>query len=150
MCYALAVHCYGDLINGNGMLRGMEQTLIDLLLDEPAGLLLADRRFAIQAEIAQRTLEAADTLQPECTDMSPRYLVDTFGGRLSFHGCISTAGKVASGTPEETRQEVRDTLDIMIPTNSYMLCSTHELQDNSPTENVVAMYEAAMTHGFYK
>lgn len=72
----------------------------------------------------------------------------------SFHGKssqgISTAGKVASGTPEETRQEVRDTLDIMIPTNSYMLCSTHELQDNSPTENVVAMYEAAMTHGFYK
>ena len=219
--YALTVHCYGDLINGNGMLRGMEQTLIDLLLDEPAGLLLADRRFEIQAEIARRTLEAAkgridvfwlgedlgtqdrpmismaifkkhfrhrfqklvdvakayncrtlihtcgssswayeefiemgveavDTLQPECKNMSPRYLVDTFGGRLSFHGCISTAGKVTSGTPEEVKQDVKDTLDIMMPTNSYMLCPTHELQDNSPTENVVAMYEAAMEYGFYK
>ena len=33
----------GDVINSNGMLRGMEQTLIDLVTDDPAGLLLADR-----------------------------------------------------------------------------------------------------------
>jgi len=57
--YAICLQCYGDLINGNGMLRGMEQTLIDLITDEPAGLLLADRRFEIQTEIAYRTLEAA-------------------------------------------------------------------------------------------
>ena len=37
-----------DLINGNGMLRGMEQTLVDLITDDPAGLLLAERRFSIQ------------------------------------------------------------------------------------------------------
>ena len=57
--YAVCLHCFGDLINGNGMLRGMEQTLIDLITDDPAGLLLADRRFAVQTEVAQRTLEAA-------------------------------------------------------------------------------------------
>ncbi len=219
--FALTVHCYGDLINGNGMLRGMEQTLIDLLTDEPAGLLLADRRFAVQQEIARRTLEAAkgrvdilwlgedlgtqdrpmismdlfrrhirprfeglvalaraygchpmihtcgssswayedfidmgieavDTLQPECKNMSPRYLADTFGGRLSFHGCISTAGAVTSGTTDDVRREVRDTLDIMLPTCSYMLSPTHELQDNSPTENVLAMYDEAMKYGFYR
>ncbi len=33
---------------------------MDLLTDEPAGLLLADRRFAIQEEIASRTLSAAE------------------------------------------------------------------------------------------
>ncbi len=58
--YAVCLHCFGDLINGNGMLRGMEQTLVDLITDDPAGLLLADRRFAIQMEIARRTLEAAE------------------------------------------------------------------------------------------
>jgi hypothetical protein len=42
------------------MLRGMEQTLVDLVTDEPAGLLLADRRFAIQLEVARRTFEAAE------------------------------------------------------------------------------------------
>ncbi|MFA6294450.1 MAG: hypothetical protein WC637_21850, partial [Victivallales bacterium] len=50
----------GDIINMNGMLRGVEQTLIDLLTNEPAGTLLARRRVDIQFEIIRRTLEAAD------------------------------------------------------------------------------------------
>lgn len=36
-----------DIINGNGMLRTMEQTLVDLATDDPAGLLLARRRAEI-------------------------------------------------------------------------------------------------------
>ena len=50
---------FGDIINGNGMLRGMEQTLVDLVTDDPAGLLLADRRMEIQMELTRRILEAA-------------------------------------------------------------------------------------------
>jgi len=216
--YAVTLCCYGDLINGNGMLRGMEQTLVDLITDDPAGLLLADRRFTIQAEVARRTLEAAqggidilwlgedlgtqqapiismdlfkkhirpryqklvdlgkhfgtqvmihtcgssswayedfiemginavDTLQPEAKDMSPEYLKETFGGRLAFHGCISTAGPVATGTVEETIEYCRSTLDIMMPGGGYCFAPTHSLQDNSPTKNVVAMYETAKEHG---
>ena len=218
--YAVTLQCFGDLINGNGMLRGMEQTLVDLITDDPAGMLLADRRFSIQIEIAKRTLEAArggidilwlgedlgtqqapiismeifkkhirpryqklvdlgkafgtkvmihtcgssswayedfiqmgidavDTLQPEARDMSPEYLKKTFGGRLAFHGCISTAGPVATGTVEETIKYCRNTLDIMMPCGGYCFAPTHSLQDNSPTENVVAMYETAREYGRY-
>ena len=218
--YAVYLQCYGDLINGNGMLRGMEQTLVDLITDEPAGLLLADRRFGIQMEVARRTLEAArggidilwlgedlgtqdrpmismeifqkhfrpryqklvdlgkafglqvmihtcgssswayedfidmgmdavDTLQPEARDMSPAYLKKTFGGRLAFHGCISTAGPVAFGTPQEVVASCRETLDIMMPGGGYCFAPTHALQDNSPTENIVAMYETARSYGTY-
>jgi len=31
----------------------------------------------------------------------------------------------------------------------YALAPTHQLQDNSPTENVVAMYDAAKKYGAY-
>jgi len=218
---ALFVSCYGDLINGNGMLRGMEQALIDLVTDDPVGLMLADRRFEIQTGIAERILEAAksridfmwlgedlgsqdkpmismavfrrhirprlqrlvnlgkaygiklmihtcgysswayedfiemgidavDTLQPECKDMSPKFLVKKFGSRLSFHGCISTAGMLATGKPDDVRVSVRDTLEIMKPTCSYMLAPTHEIQDNTPTDNVLAMYQAARELGCYE
>jgi len=211
---------FGDIINANGMLRTMEQTLVDLITDDPAGLLLARRRTEINVEIARRTLEAArggidfmwlgedlgtqiapimslelfrrhirplhqqfvdlaraydlpvmihtcgssswayedfiemgitgvDTLQPEAANMSPRYLKDTFGGRLFFHGCISTAGPVAYGTVQDAIDDVRRTLEIMMPGGGYCFAPTHALQDNSPTENVVAMYEAAHTFGRY-
>ena len=211
---------YGDIINGNSMLRNMEQTLIDLITDEPAGLLLADRRMKIQLEVTERILDAAkgavdfiwlgedlgtqvaplisidtfrkhirpryqwfcdlakaydvfvmihtcgcsswayedfiemgvkvvDTLQPEAADMAPAYLKERFGGRLAFHGCISTAGPVAYGTAAEVTQYCRDTLEIMMPGGGYCFAPTHCLQDNSPTENVVAMYDAAKEHGAY-
>ena len=211
---------FGDIINGNGMLRGMEQTLIDLLTDDPAGLLLADRRLATTLETTRRILEAAggrvdfiwlgedlgtqigplmsmevfrrhirpryqkfcdlarsydafvmihtcgasswayedfiemgmqvvDTLQPEAQDMAPDYLKRTFGGRLAFHGCISTAGPVASGEVDEVVDYCRNTLEIMMPGGGYCFAPTHQLQDNSPTENVVAMYETAQRCGLY-
>ena len=210
----------GDIINANGMLRGMEQTLVDLITGDPAGMLLAERRTEINVEVARRTLEAADggidflwmgedlgtqigpmisldlyrkairplhqrfvdlaksfdipvmihtcgssswayedfiemgitavdTLQPEAKDMSPEYLKKTFGGRLAFHGCISTAGPVATGTVEETVEYCRRTLEVMMPGGGYCFAPTHALQDNSPTENVVAMYETAARYGNY-
>ncbi len=100
-------------------------------------------------EYIRMGLKAVDTLQPEAANMSPEYLKRTFGGRLAFHGCISTAGPVATGTVEETVGYCRRTLEIMMPGGGYCFAPTHALQDNSPTENVVAMYETAHRCGSY-
>ena len=210
----------GDLINSTGMIRTMEQVLVDLLLDDPVCLGYIDRKMSIQLEVIHRTLEAAkgkidllwigedlgtqigplislelfrkhirprhqklvdlakhygipvmihscgssswafddciemgihivDTLQPEVKDMAPEYLKHRFGDQLSFHGCISTAGPVATGTVQETVDHVRNTLEIMMPGGGYAFAPTHQLQDNSPTENVIATYEAAQRCGRY-
>ncbi|MGB6649126.1 MAG: uroporphyrinogen decarboxylase family protein [Bacteroidota bacterium] len=210
----------GDMINTAGMIRTMEQVLVDLTMDEPAGLLFMDRKNDVQLEVLRRSLEAAegaidilwlgedlgtqrgplislelfrrhirprhqkfvdlarefgipvmmhscgssswafddflemgitivDTLQPEAKDMSPAHLKDTFGDRLSFHGCISTAGPVAYGTVEDTERNVRETLEVMMPGGGYAFSPTHMLQDNSPAENVVAMYDAVHRFGSY-
>lgn len=94
-------------------------------------------------------VRAVDTLQPEAADMSPAYLVKRFGGRLAFQGCISTAGAVAVGTPADVVREVRETLSVMMPTQGYFFAPTHQLQDNTPTENAIAMYQAAHDYGVY-
>lgn len=94
-------------------------------------------------------INVVDTLQPEAKDMAPAYLKAHFGDRLAFHGCISTAGVVASGTVQDTIDTVRETLAVMMPGGGYAFSPTHMLQDNSPTENVVAMYEAAQQFGRY-
>lgn len=209
-----------DIINRLGRLRTMEQALVDLITDDPAGMLWVDRCLDIQLNVLERTLErvgdridflwigddlgtqrgpiigldlyrrqirprhkrfvdlakaydlpvmihscgssswafedfieiginAVDTLQPEAKDMAPAYLKKTFGDRLAFHGCISTAGVVSFGTVEDVKKNVRETLEIMMPGGGYCLSPTHMLQDNSPTENVVALYEAAHRFGRY-
>ncbi|MBO5269446.1 MAG: hypothetical protein J6B77_01585 [Clostridia bacterium] len=94
-------------------------------------------------------VRGVDTLQPEAANMSPEYLAKTFGGRLNFRGCISTAGPLAYGTAEETEQVCKETLDIMMAVRGYHFAPTHEIQDNTPTENVIAMYNAAHRYGQY-
>lgn len=104
---------FGDCINMGGMLRTMEQILVDLATDEPAGLRLLDRKIAVQLAILERGLE--------------------------------TAQGVA-----DVRRCCRETLEIMMPRGGYAFAPTHALQDNSPTENVVAMYETARQFGRYR
>lgn len=100
-------------------------------------------------EFIDQGISIIDTLQPEAANMSPAYLKTKWGDKLTFHGCISTAGPVAYGTVEEVRRNVRETLEIMMPGGGYCLAPTHCLQDNSPTENVLAMYDTAREFGRY-
>mgnify|MGYP001191802931 CR=1 FL=1 len=94
-------------------------------------------------------LRAADTLQPEAAEMDPATLKARFGGRLVLHGCISTAGPVAYGSVADTVADVRGKLSVLMPGGGYCFSPTHALQDNSPTENVLAMYETAHALGWY-
>ncbi|HBN82429.1 MAG TPA: hypothetical protein DDZ89_01150, partial [Clostridiales bacterium] len=94
-------------------------------------------------------IDSVDTLQPEAFNMSPSYLVEKFGKQLSYHGCISTAGPVATGTPEEVEADCTSILQCMMQTKGYFFSPTHSLQDNSPVENVLKMYETAHEKGWY-
>ena len=94
-------------------------------------------------------LTGVDTLQPEAANMSPEYLKKTFGGRLVFHGCISTTGALSFGTPDDVEADCRKTLEIMMPGGGYAFSPTHCLQDNTPLENVIRMYESVHRYGWY-
>lgn len=100
-------------------------------------------------EFIDMGVNAMDTLQPEAKNMQPAYLKEKFGDKLAFHGCISTAGPVSFGAVADVEKDCRKVLDIMMPGGGYMYAPTHSLQDNSPTENVLAMYEMAHQHGYY-
>jgi len=101
-------------------------------------------------DFVEMGISVIDTLQPEAKDMEPAYLKKRFGDRLAFHGMISTAGPVAYGTVDDVVRNCRETLEIMMPGGGYCFAPTHALQDNSPTENVVAMYETARQFGRYR
>jgi uroporphyrinogen decarboxylase len=90
-----------------------------------------------------------DTLQPEAKGMDAATLKARFGGRMAFHGCISTSGAVAGGNAQDAADHARQVLEIMMPGGGYAFSPSHQLQDNSPTENVLALYETAREYGRY-
>ena len=134
------------------VLRPRHQRFVDLAkaYDLPVQIHTCGSSSWVYEDFIDMGVSGVDTLQPEAVDMSPRYLKDTFGGRLAFRGCISTAGPLAYGTVDETVRQVRETLEIMMPGGGYHFAPTHQIQDNSPTENVIAMYRAVHAYGVYR
>lgn len=95
-------------------------------------------------------IRAVDTLQPEAVNMAPAYLAEKYGGKLSFRGCISTAGPLAFGNAQDTENICRETLEVMMKHRGYHFAPTHAIQDNTPVENVIAMYQTAHDAGRYQ
>ena len=93
-------------------------------------------------------MKAVDTLQPEAVNMSPEYLKTHFGGRLAFHDCISTA-QIANLDAAGVASICKKTLETLMPAGGYMFAPTHMIQDNTPVENIAAMYNAAHSYGVY-
>ncbi len=54
---------------------------------------------------------------------------------------------IAYGAVQDVIDDCRQTLEIMMPGGGYRFAPTHALQDNSPTENVVAMHESVHRYG---
>lgn len=210
-----------DIINSTGRIMGMEDTLVNLKLENEATLNFVKRRMNLQINVLERILDqnrgkidfmwlgedlgtqlapmigiemyrkifkpihrsfvdlskaynlpviihtcgssswayedfieiginAVDTLQPEAVNMNPKYLKEHFGGRLSFRGCISTAGPLAFADKDDVEREVKNILEIMMDGYGYHFAPTHAIQDNTPTENVITMYQCAHKYGVYK
>jgi uroporphyrinogen decarboxylase len=132
-------------------LRPRHQRFIDLAkaYDIPVLVHTCGSSSWVYEEFIEMGVNGVDTLQPEAANMSPAYLKEHFGGRLNFRGCISTAGPLAYGTAKETEEICKDTLEILMECGGYHFAPTHQIQDNTPVENIIAMYNAAHKYGVY-
>lgn len=81
--------------------------------------------------------------------MEPKYLKKHCGGRIAFHGCISTAGPLTYGTKDEAVKDAKRVMDVMMPGGGYCFAPTHRIQDHTPPENVLEVYKAAAEYGKY-
>ena len=96
-----------------------------------------------------RGLDVLQSLQPEASDMDARELKAEFGGRLAFHGGISIQRTLPFGTPGAVRREVRDRVDALGEGGGYILCTSHNIQADTPVENVQALLGAYRDYGRY-
>ena len=93
-------------------------------------------------------VEVLDPIQVKADRMNPAELKKEFGDKLCFSGGVDEQNLLPHGSPEEVKAGVYQLLNDMAPGGGYFLGPTHNFQDDIPTENIVAMYEAAKM--FYK
>jgi len=94
-------------------------------------------------------LEILNPIQPDVEDMDRRELKRLFGDRLSFHGSISIQQTLPFGAPDDVRKEVEERVETLGPGGGFIFCTAHNIQADTPTENIVALFEAYRNFGRY-
>lgn len=72
-----------------------------------------------------------------------------YGTRLAFCGAIDTQRVLPSGSPGDVRAEVRRAIETLGPGGGYLLAAVHTIMNEVPSENVLAMVDAAVEFGTY-
>lgn len=82
-------------------------------------------------------------VQTSAKGMDPERLVEKYGGRIVFWGGgVDTQKTLPFGTPQDVRHEVAERLRIFGAKNGFVFNPVHNIQCNTPIENVLAMFEA--------
>ncbi len=98
-------------------------------------------------DLVEIGIDILNPVQVSAQGMDPKQLKKRFGDVLSFWGGIDTQHVLPHGTPEAVREEVRRRIDELAPGGGYVLCAVHNIQPDVPPENIVAMYEEALSYG---
>ena len=94
-------------------------------------------------------VDIINPLQPLAAGMDPKNLKEKFGGRVCFHGGIDEQRLLPFGSQEEVEAEVKKVIQILAPGGGYILAPAHNIQADTPCENVLTMYPAAKKFGTY-
>ena len=99
--------------------------------------------FALIPEFIASGFDILNPVQCSAANMEPNELKKTFGRDIVFWGGgVDTQKTIAFGTPEQVYNEVRARIDILGQEGGFVFNSIHNVQGNTPTENIVAMFQA--------
>lgn len=91
-------------------------------------------------------LDILDAMQPEPAGMDPPTVKRQHGDWLTFCGLVSTQQTLPRGTTEDVRAEVRERIDVIGEGGGYICAPAHCIQPDTPLENVLAMYDEALSY----
>ncbi len=95
-------------------------------------------------------LDGLHALQPCCPDMAPRRLKRMFGDKIVLNGAIDSHHVLIKGSPGDVRDNTRKILQALMPGGGYIAGASHDaILEETPTQNVLAMFDAIREFGCY-
>jgi uroporphyrinogen decarboxylase len=94
-------------------------------------------------------LDILNPLQPEVIDMDYKKIKAEFGHKIVFHGTISIQQTLPYGNPQDVQNEVKDRMGEIAPCGGFIFCTAHNLQADTPLENIEALFKAYKEFGWY-
>jgi uroporphyrinogen decarboxylase len=105
--------------------------------------------FPILEDLVEIGVDALNPVQTSAQGMEPDRLQEAFGDRLCFWGAVESQRLLPHGTLGEVRAGVKDLIEALGKGGNCVLAAVHNIQDDVPPQNIVAMFEAAKEYGRY-
>jgi uroporphyrinogen decarboxylase len=100
-------------------------------------------------ELIEMGVDVLNPIQVTAKGMDAAWLKRTYGHRLGFCGGVDQREVLPHGTPDDVEEEVRSRIGELGPGGGYVLAPTHDIQSDTPVENVLAVFEATRRWGAY-
>jgi uroporphyrinogen decarboxylase len=91
-------------------------------------------------------IDALNPVQVSADNMDPAKLKADFGDRLAFWGGIDTQDVLPFSTPAEVGEYVHFIIKTLGKGGGYVLSTVHNIQEQVPPENIVAVFEACLSN----
>lgn len=105
--------------------------------------------YEIINDLIEIGVDILNPCQPYAKDMEPRRLKNKFGERVVFHGGIDQQKILREGSVQDVRDEVKRKIQDFALGGGYILAPAHNIEEDTPVENIIAMFEAAKEFGKY-
>lgn len=99
--------------------------------------------------LIDKGLDILQSVQPEADGMDNSAIKKEFGARLAFQGGISIQKTMPFGTAADIHREVKTRMETLGAGGGYILCTSHNIQADTPVENAVELLKAYHLHGRY-
>ena len=96
---------------------------------------------AIIPDLIEVGIDVLNPVQALAKGMDPFELKREFGSHLTFHGGVDEQELLPHATPGEVRDYVKRLVDVVGADGGLIVAPCHTIQPDTPTENVLAMYE---------
>ena len=100
-------------------------------------------------DLIEDGVDIINPVQTRAKDMEPERLKKDFGDRVVFHGAIDEQEVLPFGSVEAVKKEVKHKIEVLGRNGGYIMAACHEIQNDTPAENIIAMYDTALEFGQY-
>jgi len=128
------------------MIKPRHKQMMDLIKRKSRAKILYHCCGAVKSlipDFIEIGVDALNPVQVSSAGMDTAELKARFGNHISFWGAIDTSRVLPAGSPAEVRAEVQRRIRDLAPGGGYVLASVHNIQEDVPPENILAMADAA-------
>jgi uroporphyrinogen decarboxylase len=106
--------------------------------------------YDIIPDLIEIGVDILNPVQVTAASMDSARLKREFGSEITFWGGgIDTQQVLPHGTPQEVRDEVKRRIDDFAPGGGFVFATVHNIQEDVPVANVIALWETLMEYGVY-